>query len=352
MTNQFTYQKPLSLNQFEQRFPNDEACAEDLFRRRWLDGFVCPDCGSRNAARLKRKRCVHQCRDCRKQTSVTAGTFMHRSHVSLRNWYRALHMMTAHLNGMSALQLQRVLGLGSYKSAWMLVHKIRRAMEGADGFPLNAACEAVRKALRTELTPARRQQGLVNDWFLILKRKHWFNGKEFMILSGWLENYPALAVGYEVKAVGYRIYDAKTRDDADLAFEEWRASVPQEMKGAFGEFERAWQNWSEEILVYFGYRATNAYTESLNNLNRTTNCGSRGYSFEALRAKVLLSEGLEKKEIIRPRFQKMLSRDHDIEMAMHEMRVPTRYEGRFGTPLSTLTEILGDAGHNLSRYNG
>ena len=136
MTNHFTYRKALSADQFEELFPDDEACAEDLFRRRWPDGFVCPDCESRNAVRLERKRCVHQCRDCRKQTSVTAGTFMHRSHVSLRNWYRALHIMTAHSNGMSALQLQRHLGLGSYKSAWLLVQKIRRAMEVADEFPL------------------------------------------------------------------------------------------------------------------------------------------------------------------------------------------------------------------------
>ena len=126
----------MSADRFERMFPDDEACAEDLFRRRWPDGFVCPDCGSGNAVRLKRPRCVHQCRDCRKQTSVTAGTFMHRSHVPLRSWHRALHIMTSHSNGMSALQLQHHLGLGSYKSAWMLVQKIRWATEVADGFPL------------------------------------------------------------------------------------------------------------------------------------------------------------------------------------------------------------------------
>ena len=136
MTNQSEFPIALSADQFEAMFPDDEACAEDLFRRRWPDGFVCPDCGSRNAVRLKRPRCVHQCRDCRKQTSVTAGTFMHRSHVPLRSWHRAICIMTSHSNGMSALQLQSHLGLGSYKSAWMLVHKIRRAMEVADGFPL------------------------------------------------------------------------------------------------------------------------------------------------------------------------------------------------------------------------
>ena len=90
-------------------------------------------------------------------------------------------------------------------------------------------------------------------------------------------------------------------------------------------------NWREEILAYFDHHATNAYNESVNSLIFTTNRVGRGYSFEALRAKVLLSEGPE------------LSRDLDIETTMHSMRVPTRYEGRFGTLLSTLPQILGDA---------
>ena len=214
---------------------------------------------------------------------------------------------------------------------------------------LNSACETVRKALRADLTPAERR-GLVNDRFLILKRKHRLNGKEHMMLSGWLENYPMLAMAYEIKEAGYRIYDAETRDDADAAFEEWRASIPQEMKGAFGDFERAWRNWRDEILAYFDCRATNAYTESLNNLIRTTNRVGRGYSFEALRARVLLSERPEKKAAARPAFQKMLNRDRDIEMTVHSMRVPTRYEGRYGTLLSTLPEILrdGDFGSDQS----
>ena len=84
---------------------------------------------------------------------------------------------------------------------------------------LNAACETVRTVLRADLSPAERR-GLVNDRFLILKRKHRLNGKEHMMLSGWLENYPALAMAYEIQEAGYRIYDAKTRDQANGAFDE------------------------------------------------------------------------------------------------------------------------------------
>ena len=92
MTNQSEFPNALSAGQFEDLYPNDDACVADLLLRRWPDGFVCPACGSRNAVRLKRKRCVHQCRDCRKQTSVTAGTFMRRSHVPLKSWYRAVYI--------------------------------------------------------------------------------------------------------------------------------------------------------------------------------------------------------------------------------------------------------------------
>ena len=67
-------------------------------------------------------------RPCGKETSVTAGTIMHRSHLPLKTWFTAAHIVTSHSNGISALQLQAQLGLGSYKSAWLLLHKLRRAM--------------------------------------------------------------------------------------------------------------------------------------------------------------------------------------------------------------------------------
>ena len=89
------------------------------------------------------------------------------------------------------------------------------------------------------------------------------------------------------------------------------------------------QNRRGEILAYFDCRAINAYTESLNNLIRTTNRVGRGYSFEALRAKVLLSEGPERKQRLVQLYRRMLGRDLTIETTVHEMRVPTRYEERY-----------------------
>lgn len=113
---------------FEAQFPDDAACARHLFARRWPRGFVCPACGGVKGWELKGKRFTWECAGCRRQTSVTAGTVMHRSHLRLRTWFTAAHIVTSHSNGISALQLQAQLGLGSYKSAWLLLHKLRRAM--------------------------------------------------------------------------------------------------------------------------------------------------------------------------------------------------------------------------------
>lgn len=117
---------PRTMIQLEQRFSLEQACREYLFARRWTDGFVCPRCGGRKAWPMKRN--LWLCRGCRHQASVTAGTVFQDSHLPLTVWFRAMWHMTGQKNGISALGLQRVLGLGSYKTAWAMLHKLRRAM--------------------------------------------------------------------------------------------------------------------------------------------------------------------------------------------------------------------------------
>lgn len=117
---------PRTLQELEARFSTDEACRLYLFARRWPDGFVCPVCGGRQAWPMK--RCLWLCAACRRQTSVTAGTIFQDTHKPLTLWFRAMWYVTTQKNGVSALGLQRVLGLGSYKTAWAILHKLRRAM--------------------------------------------------------------------------------------------------------------------------------------------------------------------------------------------------------------------------------
>ncbi|MDA8298713.1 MAG: IS1595 family transposase [Deltaproteobacteria bacterium] len=101
---------------------------------RWKDGITCPHCESKDVTKLKsdkKKKTrdgVIQCNHCRKQFTVTTGTVMHGSHITLRQWVQAFYSVCTHKKGVSALQLQRNLGLGSYRSAWYLSHRIRLAM--------------------------------------------------------------------------------------------------------------------------------------------------------------------------------------------------------------------------------
>src|SRR6266571_428645 len=111
---------PKSLIEFQGRFASESACAEYLFERRWPEGFVCPGCGDGRAWLLKTKAFTYECAACGRQTSVTAGTIMHASKLPLTSWFWAAFLMATHSNGISALQLQRQLGLGSYRTAWML----------------------------------------------------------------------------------------------------------------------------------------------------------------------------------------------------------------------------------------
>ena len=99
---------------------------------RWPHGLACPHCGSVKVTRMetvKARDGLIQCNDCRGQFTVTVGTVMHRSHITLRQWVQAFYSVCAHKKGVSAAQLQRDLGLHSYKSAWHLAHRIRLAMK-------------------------------------------------------------------------------------------------------------------------------------------------------------------------------------------------------------------------------
>ena len=117
---------PRTLMDMEKRFGSEEACREYLFALRWPEGFVCPGCGERSAWAMSRG--LWLCRGCRRQISVTSGTIFQDRKLPLMIWFRAMWYVTSQKNGVSALGLQRVLGMGSYKTAWALLHKLRRAM--------------------------------------------------------------------------------------------------------------------------------------------------------------------------------------------------------------------------------
>jgi transposase-like protein/ribosomal protein L37AE/L43A len=117
---------PETVLEFRERFATEEACRDYVVALRWPEGFVCPQCGQKKAWEMGRG--LYWCQNCGYQASVTAGTLFNDTHKPLRLWFEAMWYITNQKSGVSALGLQRVLGLGSYHTAWNWLHKLRRAM--------------------------------------------------------------------------------------------------------------------------------------------------------------------------------------------------------------------------------
>lgn len=124
-------QESISLLEFQTRFPDEDACREHLFNIRWPEGFVCPRCGGGKYSPISTRH-LYQCRSCNYQASVTAGTVFHKTRVPLRKWFWMILLMARQKSGVSILGMQRLLELGSYKTAWLMGHKIRKAMTDRD----------------------------------------------------------------------------------------------------------------------------------------------------------------------------------------------------------------------------
>ena len=118
---------PKSVSEFQAWFGADEACLRYLIDSRWPDGYLCPRCGHRKAYELT-TRAVLKCRECGYQASVTAGTVLHGTRVPIAKWFWAAYLVATHTPGISAVQLQRQLGITRYETAWAMLQKLRRAM--------------------------------------------------------------------------------------------------------------------------------------------------------------------------------------------------------------------------------
>jgi len=207
----------------------------------------------------------------------------------------------------------------------------------------NDALDTVRKSLRSELEPKQRRY-LKNDRFILLKRRKELSDQEEFIMSGWLENYPQLALAYIAKEAFYEIYDADNLIDANRRYRAWREMIKPEIAGAYADLIRAFENWHPYILNYFKYPVTIAYTESLNNLIRIMNRLGRGYSFEALRAKILFSEGIHKHKYKKPKFER---RSRGMPTMYKMSLVTDSFNDKW--PQSTQEkEIIGNYGADIS----
>ena len=186
----------------------------------------------------------------------------------------------------------------------------------------------------------------MHDRFVLLKRQHDLDEKDTEKINKWFSSYPLLGEAYRLKESFYDIYDEKNIPDAKAAYELWQKSIPHELTENFEDLTGAFQNWMPEILNYFKHPVTNAYTECLNSLIRVVDRLGRGYSFEALRAKILFTEGVHATEKNRPKFIRLNDKplpDNSFAMAcfpMSDQHGETDSDLNFGADISTLVRFI------------
>jgi transposase-like protein len=132
---------PDDLPSFLERFGTDEQCRAYLLRARWPDGFRCSACGHERAWAHK-ARLIYECAACGKQHSLLAGTIFEQTKTGLSRWFLAIYLVTSSKGGISAMELKRQMGFGSYQTAWSWLHKIRKAMVRPEREPLSERVEA------------------------------------------------------------------------------------------------------------------------------------------------------------------------------------------------------------------
>lgn len=214
----------------------------------------------------------------------------------------------------------------------------------------NDGMETIRRALRAEL-PKKRRIALKDDRRLLLKRAYDLKGMEPMIVEAWCNEFPQLGAAYRAKEGFAELWDLANEDDARVGYKYWvEELVPETIRPAFKPLITAITNWEAEVFAYFRHPITNAFTECMNGLARIDNRMGRGYSFEALRAKILLK--YSQKRTPRPKFDK--SPFKTPEMALNVVafcrRMPSQEElawqqaanPTFGPTLATLASILAE----------
>ncbi|WP_019422878.1 transposase [Paenibacillus sp. OSY-SE] len=151
MTGQMSF---ATLEQLLAHFHSEESCVNEVYRRKWPQGFVCPRCGHREAYTVRSRRLpLYECRSCRHQCSLIAGTVMEGSRTALRKWLAAIWLISRTDKGINAVQLSSLIQV-TYKTAWAMLHKLRAVMSAADAErPLDQDVRAALTSYGPPFTP-------------------------------------------------------------------------------------------------------------------------------------------------------------------------------------------------------
>jgi len=157
---------PMTFDEFTKQFSTEEQCRNYLYRLRWPNGFACPKCEHDKAWKIGDM--LYECANCGRQTSVIAGTIFQDTRKPLRNWFTAIWWVTTQKNGASAKGLQQILGLGSYKTAWTWLHKIRKAMVNPNRTKLSGTVEVDETYNGGEENDGKRGRGTSNKSLVVI----------------------------------------------------------------------------------------------------------------------------------------------------------------------------------------
>ena len=156
--NKVQFQKGYSLTEFIQAYGTEEQCFDVLYQWRWPKGFSCPFCGHDTYCQLTQRKLM-ECNQCRRQTSITAGTIMQSTKLPLTLWFQAMYLVTQDKKGISAMKLRRQLGI-SYNAAWRMKHKLMQVMmERDDDIKLSGFIEVDDAYLGGERSGGKRGRG-------------------------------------------------------------------------------------------------------------------------------------------------------------------------------------------------
>jgi transposase-like protein len=220
-------QEKMSFADFRKRFNNEDACREYLYKLRWPERFVCPQCGGVDCYHIKGRN-KYQCVQCRHQASVTSGTVMHKSKLSLQTWFWAIYLVSRDKRGYSATQLAEELNI-AYSSAWYLLHRIRRAMAERDSeYMLSGIVELDDTYFGAPTEGGKRGRGTEKAKVMVAVSKT-ENGKPGYLKMQVVDNLKGETVGDFAKACivkgsiiqsdAYRSYRKPLAEDFDHQFE-------------------------------------------------------------------------------------------------------------------------------------
>lgn len=203
--------------------------------------------------------------------------------------------VTAHLAGLKTPEVVRVVAMDMWRPYLDAVHAtLPDATVVVDKFHVvrmaSFGMETVRKSQRGSLEPKYRRR-LMHDRFILLRRPKDLDDGQRKVMAGWFEQFPTLAEAYRLKEAFYDLYDLPEKAAAVEAYGEWERSVKgTELTTAFRPLLTAVRNWQEQVFAYWDHRETNAVTEALNGIAKYIERAGRGYSFQAMRAKMLYSK--------------------------------------------------------------